>query len=69
MKLSIPCPQCGNKAFKFDAEPESLDNLQSPICLSCGHKLTQDQVEAHIRHVGETQALGVLKAAFGKLLK
>ena len=69
MKLDIPCPQCGNKGFKFDAEPTSLDDLQSPTCNGCGYVVTKNDVEMHALKVAEAKAAKMLRATFGKLLK
>lgn len=69
MKLNIPCPKCGNKVLKFDAEPTSLDDLQNAICSGCGYKISKNDVEAHALAVAEEKTMKMLKATFGDLLK
>lgn len=69
MKLNIPCPKCGNKVFKFDAEPTSLDDLHNATCSGCGHVISKDDIEAHALLVTEAQAMSMLKSTFGNLLK
>jgi hypothetical protein len=43
--VPIACPNCGNGAFKTDAEPKP-GNLDGFSCNNCGYAVTQDDIHA-----------------------
>lgn len=68
-RIGIKCPQCGEKTFKFESEPNVESGAAGGICSGCGHVLTDDDIRAQALEVAKAQLKSSLVSAFGKAFK
>ena len=45
-KTPLSCPECGQRIFQTDAQPTTPSAFIEAECTSCGHALTEEEIDA-----------------------